>query len=74
MTPRLCLDISREPRPGVVHGQDDAVEGQGRMEMVAHEVDGGQQLCGSLQGVVLTLKRDEDRIGGGQGIHGQEPE
>jgi hypothetical protein len=41
--------------------------------VVPNEIDGGQQLGETLQGVVLALERDEDRIGRGQGIDGESP-
>ena len=47
---------------------------EARVQVVANEVDGGEQLGQALKRVVLTLERDEDRIGGGQGIHGQQTE
>jgi hypothetical protein len=44
------------------------------MQVVTDEVERGKQLGQSLQGVVLTLERDEHGISSGQGIHGQQPE
>ena len=71
---RFGGDVRGQVRPGVEHGQDDPVEREARVEMVADEIDGGEQLGQTLECVVLTLERDEDRIGGGQGIDGQETE
>ena len=71
---RLGFDVGGEVRPRIGHREDDAVDRKPRIEVVANEVDGGQQLGQSLQGVVLTLERDEDRIGSGQGVHGQQTE
>ena len=44
------------------------------VQVVANEIDRGEQLGQSFQGVVLALQRDEHRIGGGEGVHGQQPE
>ena len=74
MPPDFTRDIGRELRPSVVHRQDHALEGEVRVQVITNEFEGGKQLRQSFQGVVLTLERDQNRIGGGQGIHGQEPE
>ena len=42
--------------------------------MISHEIDGGEQLGQPFKCVVLTLQRDEHRIGGRERIHGQEAE
>ena len=42
--------------------------------MVANEIERGKQLRQSFQCVVLTLQRDQDRVGGREGIDGQQPE
>ena len=42
--------------------------------MVTDEVDRGDQLRQSFEGVVLTLDRNEDRIGRGQCVHRHESE
>ena len=47
---------------------------RGRVEVVADEIDGREQLGQSLQGVVLALDRDEHGIGGGQRVDGQQAE
>ena len=74
VSPCLGRDVGGQVRSGVGHRQHDALELESGVEMVSHEIDGGQQLGQTLKRVVLALERDKDRICGGQGIHGQEPE
>ena len=51
-----------------------AIDGEVGIEVVADEVDRGQQLAEAFERVVLALERDQDRVGGGQGIDGQQPQ
>jgi hypothetical protein len=62
-------DVGGEGRPGVVHGQEHAGELQARVEVVAYEVDGRQELAEALQGVVLALDRDKNAVCGRERIH-----
>ena len=73
MAANLGGDVCGQLRAGVEHRQDDALDREAGVEVVADEIEGGEQLGQSFQGVVLTLERDEDGIGGGQCIDGQEP-
>ena len=45
---------------------------QARVQVVANEIDGRQELAQALQGVVLTLNWDENAVRGRQGVHGQQ--
>ncbi len=74
MAPRFCRDIGGQVGSSVVHGQHNPVDQEAGVEVIANEIERGKQLGQSFQGVVLTLERDQDRIGRGQGIHGQESE
>ena len=74
MAANLGGDLGGQVRPAVVHRQQDAVDRERGVQVVANEVDRGEQLGQSFQGVVLALERDEHGIGGGQGIHGQQTE
>ncbi len=67
-------DVGRKLRPRVVHRQDDPLDREVGIEVVADEFEGRKQLGQSFQRVVLALQRDEDAIGGGQCVHGQQPE
>ena len=57
-----------QQRATVVHGQHDSLEGQGRIELLAHELDHAEEPPDALQGIVLTLQRHEDGLGRGEGI------
>ena len=70
----LAGDIGRQLRASVEHRQHDALDVEFRVQVVANEIESGQQLGQSFQGVVLALQRDEDRVGGGQCVDGQQPE
>ena len=74
MAAGLRRDIGRQVGPAVVHGQDDAVDRETRVEVVTNEIERGKQLGQSFQGVVLALERDQDGIGGGEGIDGEQSE
>ena len=72
MTADLGGDIGREVRPAVEHRQDDALDLEIRVEVVANEIHGGNQLGKSFKGVVLALDRDQHGVGGGKRIDGEE--
>ena len=70
----LGRDLGGEVGAGVVHRQDDPLDREIRVQVVADEIDGRDELAQALEGVVLALDRDEDGVGGGERVHGQEPE
>ena len=70
----LRLDVRREPRARVDHGEQDAADPEARVEPAADQVDRLHQLAQALQRVVLGLHRHEHAIGRGEPIHGQRPE
>ena len=74
MAAHFAADLGREVRARVVHREEDALDGQFRIQVVANEIDGGDQLGQPLQRVVLTLNRNQHRIGRGQRVDRQEPE
>ena len=74
VTADLVGDVSRQLGPGVEHGQDDALDVELGVQVVADEVEGGKQLGQSFQGVVLALQRDQNGVGGRQRVDGQQPE
>jgi hypothetical protein len=67
-------DIRREVRSSVIHREDDACDFQSGIEMVANEVDGGNQLSESFKCVVLRLERDQNGIGCGKCVHREQAE
>ena len=69
--PDVVSDLPGEVSAVVEHGQDDSVQGQGRIEAPPHAVDRFHELRKALQGEVLRLDGHEDRVGRGQGIERQ---
>ena len=53
----------------VEHGQQHALQSQLGVHLPLYQPDGGQQIAESLQGVILTLHRHQQRTGGAQGVH-----
>ena len=74
MAVELGCDVRRQPRPAVHHRQNDAGNGEARIELRAQDADRLQQLRQALHGVVLGLHRHEHAVGGGERVHGQRPE
>jgi hypothetical protein len=74
VTADLVRDVSRQLRPCVEHRQDDALDVELRVQVVADEVEGGKQLGQSFQGVVLALQWDQDGVRCRQRIDGQQSE
>ena len=74
MPSNLRGDVGGQVRPAVEHRQDDALQGERRIEVVADEIDGAEQLGQPFECVVLALERHEDRVGGGECIDGEQPE
>ena len=70
----LGRDVGGQVRPAIEHGQDDALEGERRIEVVADEVDRAEQLGQPFECVVLALERHEDRVRGRQCIDGEQSE
>ena len=67
-------DIGRQLRPAVEHRQHDTLHREGGIEVVSNEIERGEQLGQSFQGVVLTLERNENGVGSGQCVDGEETE
>ena len=65
MSPDVGLDLSRQARPPVDHRQQDAGDGEARVEASAHELDRVEQLREALEGVVLGLHGHEHGVGRG---------
>lgn len=66
--------LAGEPRPPIEHRQDDAEDLQPRVEHSTDQVEGVAELAQSLQGVELTLDRDDDRLGRGEAVHREQSE
>ena len=68
MVPRL-VDLVGQTQTAVVHGQQEAFYLQFGIQLALDDADGVEQLGDTLQGKVLTLHGDDDRIGGRQRVH-----
>ena len=60
--------LAREVEALVVHRQQDAFDGQSRVQVALDQPDGVQELGQPLQGVVLALDGDQHRVGGHKGV------
>jgi hypothetical protein len=61
-------------RPGIVHGGEDADDLEVGVEALPDLLDGVHQQGHPAQGEVLALERDEDAVGGGEGVDGEQAE
>ncbi len=68
----LVRDLGGEVGAGVEHREHDARDREVRVEVVADEVDGGDQLRQALQRVVLALDGDQHGVRAGERVDGQE--
>ena len=55
----------------VVHGQQQTLDLDGRVQPAFDNADGGDQVAQALQGIVLTLDGHQDRVGGAQAVQGE---
>src|ERR1019366_8902821 len=60
--------------PVVIHGEEDAFDGEGVLEAFANPVDGVHEFRYSFQSEELALDGDKDGIGGDQRIEGEQGE
>ena len=59
MTEFVVRDLGREPRPAVVHGEQDRREAQVGVQVLLDELDVAQQLREAFERVVLALDRNQ---------------
>src|SRR5262249_15417324 len=64
----LFLDSTGEQGATVVHSQQYALQGQGRIELLAHQLHDTEQASYALQGIILALQWQEDGMRCSQGI------
>jgi hypothetical protein len=67
-------DLLGEVGAVVVHGEEDAFEGEGGVEDLGDAVEGGHELGDAFEGEVLGLHGDEETVGGDEGVEGEEVE
>ena len=70
----VLRDLPAEIESGVIHCEKDAINSQVRIEILLDQLDRIQQLADPFERVVLALDRDDDSIGGSQGVQRQEAE
>lgn len=68
------LDLPGQVGPIVVHGQENTFDGETWIEGLFDAVDGIDELRYALEGKEFALNRDEDRIGGDEGVECEEIE
>src|ERR1039457_3466113 len=66
--------LAGEVGPVVVHGEEDAFDGEGVLEAFANPVDGVHEFRYSFQGEEFALDGDQDGMGGDQRIEGEQVE
>ncbi len=71
---KLALDVLGELGPLVVHGDHDAGQNQARVELLAQQANGVQELHQALERQVLGLHRNDHAVRGHQGVHGHRAE
>lgn len=71
---QIGLDLAGEVGAVVIHREENALDGEGGIKGFFEAIDGVHQLRDSFQRKEFALDRDQDTIGGGQGINGQEIE
>jgi hypothetical protein len=70
----LLDDLQGQARSAVVHGEDDPTDPELRVQVGADQLDVAKQLSQAFERVVLALDRDQELVGRGEGVHGEQPE
>ena len=71
---RFSVTCCGEVGAVVVHGEEDAFEGERGVEGLGDAVERGHQLGDAFEGEVLGLHGDEEAVGGDEGVEGEEVE
>src|SRR3990172_226126 len=66
--------LGRQVHTLVHHGEDDALDLELRVEARAHPAHGRQELAHPGEGEELALERDQDGIGGDEGVESEKPQ
>ena len=74
VTAHFGFDLPAEVVALIDHGENDAHQGELRVEPVAHEVDGFEQTRETLERVVLALQGHDDVVRGRERIQREQPE
>lgn len=73
-TSEIGSDLARESRSLVIHSEDDALDGEGRIERSANTHQGIEQLGNAFESKVFALDGNQHRVAGNQGIQRDEVE
>ena len=65
-------DLVVQAQAAVVHREEKAFDGQGRIEPRPYDVDGIEQFAQAFQREVLGLDGDDHAVGGRQGVDGDQ--
>ena len=74
VSPHILGDIMTEPGAGVEHGEKEAFDTQTRIEPFFYEPEGVHETLQTLQGIIFTLNRNQERVSSSEGVEGEEPE
>jgi len=58
----------------IVHGENDAFDKEAGIESLTDAFDGIEELADAFEGKILGLHGDEDRVGGDEGVEGEQVE
>jgi hypothetical protein len=70
----IFIDLLGQIGAVIVHGEKDAFEGKTGVEGLGDAVKSGHKLRDTLEGEVFGLHRDEEAVGGYEGVEGEEIE
>ena len=74
MSLQLLVDLVCQTQACVIHGEEESLDLECRIEARLDDAYGVEQLGDALEGEILGLDRDYHRVGGGEGIDGDESE
>ena len=68
----FVVDLVGLSQARVVHRQQEAFDFEGRVQLRLDDLDGVQQLADAFEREVFGLHGDDDRVGGGKRVDGNE--
>src|SRR5437016_4767049 len=71
VTVHLVADLDRETRASVEHREHDTLDRETRVQALAHELHGLQQIRQSFERVELALQRHQHAVRGGERVDRQ---
>src|SRR5579859_3320135 len=73
-TSEIRSDLAGERSPIVIHGQDDSLDGQIRVELPPNSHQRIQKFGNALKSQIFALNRDQDRIAGDEDVESDQIE